>query len=312
METKFDDFERVQMYAKELIRAVVFENMVWGGGEQEEVLDKVIDDCQKMYGGTLIENALSMAHNTYLMRYNNWNYNAPDREKQLIALKSEIFIDILDILNRYGLKEWKFSEIFAKQTDLHTIDGSTVALCWLNTLYVAEDGKLKGRVEFEGDFNFVEDQDFFYTMPVEVLITIKQHLATEVRAYRTGLIKNWLAKVGATDGVYDLNQKFIINGEKARNIYIRTDGEVEIGITQENQFKEDYVLLRDLTDAAFDKFNQYLDTQMKMKFEIRVSQVASRTIEVVADNYDQAVAMAKAEVERNPINDEDVDSIQFN
>lgn len=312
METKYDDFERVQMYAKELIRAVVFENMVWGGGEQEEVLDKVIDDCQKMYGGTLIENALSMAHKTYLMRYNNWDYNAPDREKQLVALKSEIIIDILDILNRYGLKEWKFSEDFSKHTDLHTIDGSTAALCWLNTLYVAEDGKLKGRVEFEGDLNFVEDQDFFYIMPVEVLITIKQHLATEVRAYRTGLIKNWLAKVGATDGVYDLNQKFIINGEKARNIYIDTYGEVMIGITQKSQFKDDYVPLRDLTDAAFDKFNQYLDTQMKMKFEIRVSQVASRTIEVVADSYDQAVAMAKAEVERNPINNEDVDSIQFN
>ena len=311
METKFDDFERVQIFAKELIRAVVYENTVWGGGEQQEVLDEVIDDCQKMYGGTLIENALSMAHKTYLMRYNNWDYNAPDREKQLVALKSEIIIDILDIMNRYGLKEWKFSEDFSN-TDLHTIDGSTAALCWLNTLYVAEDGKLKGRVEFEGDLNFVEDQDFFYIMPVEVLITIKQHLATEVRAYRTGLIKNWLEKVGATDGVYDLNQKFIINGEKVRNIYIDTYGEVMIGIVQKSQFKDDYVPLRDLTDAAFDKFNQYLDTERSKKYEIRVSQVASRTIEVVADSYDQAVAMAKAEVERNPINNEDVDSIQFN
>ena len=312
METKYDDFERVQYVAKELIRAVVFENMDWGDGEQEEVLDKVIDDCHKMYGGTLIENALSMAHKTYLMRYNNWNYDAPDREKQLIALKSEIIIDILDILNRYGLKEWKFSDIFAKQTDLHTIEGDTAAPCRLQTLYVGEDGNLKGAIEWEHENPYIEDQTIFYTMPVEVLITIKQHLATEVRAYRTGLIKNWLAKVGATDGVYELNQKFIINGEKVRNIYIDTYGEVMIGITQKSQFKDDYVPLRDLTDAAFDKFNQYLDTERSKKYEIRVSQVASRTIEVVADSYDQAVAMAKAEVERNPINNEDVDSIQFN
>lgn len=240
------------------------------------------------------------------------NCNLIDRAKQLDSLKSELIIDLLEIMNRYGLKEWNFSEIFAKHTDLHTIDGDTAALCRLQTLYVGEDGNLKGAIEWEHENPYIEDQTIFYTMPVEVLITIKQHLATEVRAYRTGLIKNWLEKVGATDGVYDLNQKFIINGEKVRNIYINTNGEVEIGIVQENQFKDDYVALRDLTDAAFDKFNQYLDTERSKKYEIRVSQVASRTIEVVADSYDQAVAMAKAEVERNPINNEDVDSIQFN
>ena len=69
MANKYDDKERVKNAAKELIRAVVWENIVWGGGEQEEVLDKVVEDCLEKHGDTLIENALTLAHNTYLLEY---------------------------------------------------------------------------------------------------------------------------------------------------------------------------------------------------------------------------------------------------
>jgi hypothetical protein len=251
----------------------------------------------------------------------NWQFSYKpnciliDRQKQLDSLKSELITDLLEIMNRYGLKEWKFSEDFSKHTDLHTLDAgcSCAALCWINNLYVAENGKLNGMVEFECEKAYVEDQDFFYSLPVEGLIIVKQHLTTEVRAYRTKLIKNWLEKVGANTGIKSLDRTYTINGNKADGIYLGDDGEVVIDFANENKAKRfGHILLRDMSDADFDKFNQYLDTQMKTKFEIRVSQVASRTIEVEADNYDQAVAMAKAEVERNPINDEDVDSIQFN
>lgn len=71
METKkkFDVKERVKNAAKELIRAVVWENVIWGGGEQEEVLNKVVEDCLEKHGDALIENALTLAHNTYLLGY---------------------------------------------------------------------------------------------------------------------------------------------------------------------------------------------------------------------------------------------------
>lgn len=69
MANKYDDNERVKNAAKELIRAVVWENIVWGGGEQEEVLDKVVEDCLDKHGDALIENALTLAHNTYLLEY---------------------------------------------------------------------------------------------------------------------------------------------------------------------------------------------------------------------------------------------------
>ena len=69
MANKYDDNERVKNAAKELIRAVVWENIVWGGGEQEEVLDKVVEDCLEKHGDTLIENALTLAHNTYVLEY---------------------------------------------------------------------------------------------------------------------------------------------------------------------------------------------------------------------------------------------------
>ena len=67
--SRYDDTERVKNAAKELIRAVVWENMIWGGGEQQEVLDKVIDRCFEQYGDNLIEHALLLSHNVYLCEF---------------------------------------------------------------------------------------------------------------------------------------------------------------------------------------------------------------------------------------------------
>ena len=100
MGAKFDDKARVENAAKELIRAVVYENTVWGGGEHEDVLDKVIDDCLKRFGNTLIENALNVAHNTYLMSYIERESKKPDWSDKLNAIikaaKNHQFTDEID------------------------------------------------------------------------------------------------------------------------------------------------------------------------------------------------------------------------
>ena len=69
--SKFDDYERVKAAAKELFRAVMWENAYFGGGEHEDVLDKTIDDCTENYADTLIENALVMCAYSYSVEYHS-------------------------------------------------------------------------------------------------------------------------------------------------------------------------------------------------------------------------------------------------
>ena len=65
----FDDKERVENAAKELIKAVAWECFEWGGGEQQGMLDKVVEDCLKTDGDSLIQLATNMAHKAYLLNF---------------------------------------------------------------------------------------------------------------------------------------------------------------------------------------------------------------------------------------------------
>ena len=69
IQKEFSDGERVQKAIKELYRAIVWENTTFGGGEQEEVLDEVVQECANQSGETLIAFAFAFAHNAYLMKY---------------------------------------------------------------------------------------------------------------------------------------------------------------------------------------------------------------------------------------------------
>jgi len=61
----FDNYERVEKAAKELIRAVMWEYLDIAQGEEEKVLDKVIDDCAERHGDSLIEHTLLVVKNVY-------------------------------------------------------------------------------------------------------------------------------------------------------------------------------------------------------------------------------------------------------
>ena len=71
METKkkFDDYERVEKAAKELIRAVMWEDMDFAGGEKEDVLEEAINECMEKYGYLLIEHASLMCQMSYTHKY---------------------------------------------------------------------------------------------------------------------------------------------------------------------------------------------------------------------------------------------------
>ena len=64
---EFDNLERVKNAAKELIRAVMWEHIDLAQGEDEKVIDKVIDDCMETLGDTLIEQTKIICATSYAM-----------------------------------------------------------------------------------------------------------------------------------------------------------------------------------------------------------------------------------------------------
>jgi hypothetical protein len=64
---EFDNLERVKNAAKELIRAVMWEHNDLAQGEDEKVIDKVIDDCMERLGDTLIEQTKVICVTSYAM-----------------------------------------------------------------------------------------------------------------------------------------------------------------------------------------------------------------------------------------------------
>ena len=66
-----------------------------------------------------------------------------------------------------------------------------------------------------------------------------------------------------------------------------------------------------ISDAELDRIIEYVRNQSKHKFQIRAQALVSRVIDVEAASEDEAFALAKAELERNPFNQDDVDGIDW-
>ncbi len=222
-------------------------------------------------------------------------------------IRNRIVDEITDLMNQYGLKEWVFGFNNDSATMWERMDDDTVVRSWVNTIRLDDNNILTLDIDYEGHSN--NDCPFdlaFMGVFTDSMVELLDKLCYELRNWFTNLILVDLrnqAKLRPLDGT------FTMDGFKPISMRLSDSGN-DILLTENGSGRERY--LSDFPDEDFPNFAAYFRTQIKNTYSIRVSQVASRTIEVVADNYDQAVAMAKAEVEQHPINAEDVDSIQFN
>lgn len=66
-----------------------------------------------------------------------------------------------------------------------------------------------------------------------------------------------------------------------------------------------------LSDDELDRIIEYVKLQVKPKFSIRAAETRSRTFEFYTGSYEEALALAKKELEANPLNEEDSDGLFF-
>ncbi len=222
-------------------------------------------------------------------------------------IRNRIVDEITDLMNQYGLKEWVFGINNDSATMWERLDNDTVVRSWVNTIRLDDNNILTLDIDYDGHSN--NDCSFdlaFMGVFTDSMVELLEELCYELRNWYTNLILVDLrnqAKLRPLDGTFTMDNFTPISMRLS-------DNGKDILLTEKGTGRERD--LSDFSDKDFPYFAAYFRTQIKNTYSIRVSQVASRTIEVVAENYDQAVAMAKAEVEQHPINAEDVDSIQFN
>ena len=66
-----------------------------------------------------------------------------------------------------------------------------------------------------------------------------------------------------------------------------------------------------LSDSELDRIIEYVKCQVKPKFSIRAIETRSRTFEFYTGSYEEALALAKKELEAKPLNQEDSDGLYF-
>ena len=219
-------------------------------------------------------------------------------------IKNEILKEIRELVPRDSAHH--FSENFY----VHYIEGevATTEICsavevWSDGMVVFivhRDTTAKDEV-IEGETVFGYDSESF--------LDILDHLKKDIREKKLSHLRDIVNKQG---GGIDLDGTFILSyhddGEKficqPNALRIAKDGKLEVDENYDGEtleHREDILPVEEL-----DRLIAYVESQTKQKFVVRVSGSFSRTFEIEANNFDEALAEAKKDWEVNPLIQEDV------
>ena len=225
-------------------------------------------------------------------------------------IKNEILKEIRELVPRDSAHH--FSENFY----VHYIEGevATTEICsavevWSDGMVVFivhRDTTAKDEV-IEGETVFGYDSDSF----LDILDYLKKDLREKKLQHLRDIVKrhNGLSFDGGF--IINIDERDTANNECAivencRLVGLRLTTDGKLGIVNlfdgETFTNEESALL----DEDIDKLITYVECQTKRKFVVRVSGSFSRTFEVEANNFDEALAEAKKDWEVNPLIQEDV------
>jgi len=217
-------------------------------------------------------------------------------------IKDEILDEIRGILGN-GKKHY-FKETFF----VHYVEGEVATTEVCSALEISE----KGMVVFHV-INSVQDAEKIeahgvYAYDPESFLDILDHLQKEVREKKLDIIRELLKNNGGSIDVKE-NFEFLCADEGDKNTLSHS---LLKGVSLDNDkilvktiWKEDssqYDYNEDcITNEELDNVITCLKSQMKQKFVIRVSGSYSRTFDIEASTYEEALAEAKKDWEINPL-----------
>ena len=227
-----------------------------------------------------------------------------DYEEKIRDIKDEILDEIRWILE-YGVKH-NFKETFY----VNYVKGEV----FCTALEVNGQGMITFHVINDVGKKEKIDGEDVYTFDPNSFIDILDHLKKDIREDKLAILRDIVKKNG---GRIDFDGSFSIDideREESRNVCGIAEGccLMALGLNNgtlmvqntfcEEEFinKEDSLLFEDL-----DKLIAYVKNQTYRKFVVRVSGTFSRTFDINASSYEEALALAKESWETTPLYFED-------
>lgn len=228
-----------------------------------------------------------------------------DYAEKFMEIKNEILKEIRKML------PFDSAHHFAEKFYVHYVEGEVATTEICSAVEVWSDGMVVFIVKPENaeKEEVIEGETVFMYDP-ESFLDILDHLKKEVREKKLAHLRDIVKRHNGLsfDGGFNINidERDTANNECAivencRLVGLRLTTDGKLGIVNlfdgETFTNEESALL----DEDIDKLITYVECQTKRKFVIRVSGSFSRTFDIEAETYEEALAEAKKDWETNPL-----------
>ena len=226
-----------------------------------------------------------------------------DYAEKFMEIKNEILKEIRKML------PFDSSHHFAEKFYVHYVEGEVATTEICSEVEVWSDGMVVFIVKPENaeEEEVIEGETVFMYDP-ESFLDILDHLKKEVREKKLAHLRDIVKRHNGLsfDGNINIDERDTANNECAivedcRLVGLRLTTDGKLGIVNlfdgETFTNEESALL----DEDIDKLITYVECQTKRKFVIRVSGSFSRTFDIEAETYEEALAEAKKDWETNPL-----------
>ncbi len=225
-----------------------------------------------------------------------------DYAKRILDIKNEILGEIRRLIPKDGAH--RFSDKFY----VHYVEGEVATTEVCSAVEVRSSGMVVFIVNTLKDFAKEEviEGETIYRYEPESFLDILDHLQKEVRENKLDIIRELLKNNGGSIDVKE-NFEFLCADEGDKNSLshsflkgVEIDGEKILVKTIWEEDGERYDYHEDcITNEELDNVITCLKSQMKQKFVIRVSGSYSRTFDIEASSYEEALNFAKTEWEED-------------
>ncbi len=228
-----------------------------------------------------------------------------DYAEKFMEIKNEILKEIRKMI------PFESAHHFEEKFYVHYVEGEVATTEICSAVEVWSDGMVVFIVKPENaDKEEVIEGETVFMYDPESFLDILDHLKKEVREKKLNHLRDIVKRHNGLsfDGGFIINiderdtaknECAIVENCRLVGLRLTTDG--KLGIVNlfdgETFTNEESALL----DEDIDKLITYVECQTKRKFVVRVSGSFSRTFDIEAETYEEALAEAKKDWENNPL-----------
>lgn len=222
-----------------------------------------------------------------------------DYAEKFMEIKNEILKEISELVPRDSAHH------FAEKFYIHYVEGEVATTEICSAVEVWSDGMVVFIVKSENaDKEEVIEGETVFMYDPESFLDILDNLKADIREKKLSHLREIVKKHEGSvdfDGTFD----FTIHNSgddyicQLTALRITKDGRLEVDDTCDgDKFTNPE---EELSDKDLDKLIAYVESKTKRKFVVRVSGSFSRTFDIEAETYEEALAEAKKDWENNPL-----------